>query len=54
MERMKLKYSAGVEDDPENTKDKTNRSRTSTRLSTCLLCWVVLAPGTGQIIIRVE
>ena len=44
MERMKLKNSAGVDDDPENTEVETNRSIT-TRLPTCLVCLVVLLMG---------
>ena len=50
MERMKLKNSAGVEGDPENTKVETNRS-TTTRLPTCLFLLVVLVMGK---IIKVE
>ena len=50
VERMKLKNSAEVDDDPENTEVETNRSIT-TRLPTCLFCLVVLVMGK---IIKVE
>ena len=49
MEKIKVKFAAGEEDDdqgPENTEDEANSS-TPTKLSTCLLCLALLA-GSGK------